>query len=178
MERRNLMESRIKLFGHPLHPMLVVIPLGLFITAVICDTVYLITNNPLMPTVSYYNILIGIIGGLVAAIVGLIEWSAIPAHTRAKAIGVWHATGNVVVVLLFAISWWMRNSNAAYTPTSTALIFSYVAIVLGAVTGWLGGELVYRLGVGTDHDANLNASNSLTHGGGDIPSQRGAPVGR
>lgn len=157
------MESKVKIFGHPIHPMLIIIPLGTFIAAIVSDTFFLITKNATLPGVSYFNISLGILGGLLAAVFGAVDWTALPAHTRAKSIATWHGLGNVVVVLMFAISWWLRTTTVQFVPSTLALVFSYAAILVGSLTAWLGGELVYRLGVGTDRDANLDASNSLSH---------------
>lgn len=155
------MQSKIKLFGHPVHPLLIVIPLGLFVASIIFDTIYIFTKNPLLPGVSFFNISLGIIGGLLAAIFGFLDWTSIPAQTRAKRIGVWHGLGNVIVVVLFSVSWWLRMIYPSLIPSVLALTFSYLAIVLGVVTAWLGGELVFRLNVGPDRDASLNATSSL-----------------
>lgn len=156
------MESRVKLFGHPVHPQLIVFPLGLLATAVIFDVVYMITANVSFPTVSFYMIAAGIIGGLLAAIFGLIDWLALPSNTRAKSIGLWHGIGNVLIVLLFAVSWLLRRDNANFVPDSLALILSFAGFALALVTGWIGGELVYRLGVAVDPGANVNAPSSLS----------------
>lgn len=160
------MESKAKALGHPIHQMLIPFPFGLLSTAVIFDVVYLIWGNPTMVTVSYWMIIAGIIGGLVAAPFGLIDWLAIPQGTRAKSVGLLHGGGNVVVLLLFLASWWLRYSNVdasvAYLPTTTALLLSFVGFALAGVTGWLGGELVDRLSVGVDDGANLNAVSSLS----------------
>jgi uncharacterized membrane protein len=156
------MESKSKLFGHPIHPMLVAFPVGLFITAVICDIIYLITKNTFFPIVSYYNIIIGIILGLTAAIFGFRDWLALPTDTRAKRIGLMHGSGNVILVVLFVVSWLLRMPNANFVPTALALVFSFAGLVLGSLTAWLGGELVYRLGVAPDIGANLNAPSSLS----------------
>jgi uncharacterized membrane protein len=120
------------------------------------------TDNDNFTTVAYWCIAAGIIGGLLAAVFGLIDWLNIPGDTRAKAVGMWHGIGNVVVVALFALSWWLRYSDPAYTPSTTAFILALVGIGIGAVTGWLGGELVDRLGVGVDPGAHLNAPSSLS----------------
>src|SRR3982751_5090345 len=114
------MESKIKLFGHPIHPMLIVFPLGLLATAVILDVIYLFNGNAALATVSFWNIIAGIIGGLAAAVFGLIDWLAVPSGTRAKAIGLWHGTGNVVVVVLFGASWFLRRGTPT-APGTTAL---------------------------------------------------------
>src|SRR5918997_2242001 len=124
------MESRAKALGHPIHQMLVPFPFGLLATAVIFDIIYLVWGNPAMATVAYWMIAAGIIGGLVAAPFGLIDWVAIPQGTRAKSVGLLHGGGNVVVLLLFLASWWLRYGNVeagiAYLPTTTALVLSFV----------------------------------------------------
>jgi uncharacterized membrane protein len=156
------MESRAKLFGHPIHPMLVVVPLGLFIFVLVCDVAYILTRRPEFAVVAYWDIAGGIIGGLLAAVFGAIDWLAIPGGTRAKAIGVWHGLGNVLVVALFAVNWLVRSNVPGFVPSPTAIALTFAAVALGAVTAWLGGELVDRLGVGVDEGANLDAPNSLT----------------
>jgi uncharacterized membrane protein len=156
------MESRAKLLGHPIHPMLITFPLGLLPTGLIFDIVHVITKNPLWAQVSYWMIAAGIIGGLVAAVFGAIDWAAIPSGTRAWRIGLLHGGGNVVVVALFAVSWYLRY-RAGGPPSSLAIALAACGVALAGVTGWLGGELVDRLGVGVDEGANLNAPSSLTH---------------
>jgi uncharacterized membrane protein len=156
------MESKAKLLGHPIHPMLIVLPLGLFIAAVVFDAVYLWRGSPIFATVAYWNIAAGIAGGLLAAVFGLIDWLAIPAGTRAKRIGLLHGGANVVVVLIFAFVWWMRGDTADATPTTNLFLLEVAALGLGTIGGWLGGELVDRLGVGVDDGAHLDAPSSLS----------------
>jgi uncharacterized membrane protein len=156
------MESRVKLFGHPVHPMLVVFPLGLLATAVIFDIIYLLSGSELLPTASFYMIAAGVLGGLLAAIFGFIDWMALPTDTRAKNLGLWHGLGNFVIVLLFIGSWLLRRDNVGFVPDSLALILSFLATAMALVTAWIGGELVYRMGVGVDPGANVNAPNSIT----------------
>src|SRR5215468_5129226 len=95
------MESRAKLFGHPVHQMLIVFPLGLLATGVIFDIIYLASGTRGFAGVAYWLILSGIIGGLLAAPFGFIDWVSIPSGTRAKRIGAMHGLGNAVVLLLF-----------------------------------------------------------------------------
>src|SRR5919112_4010202 len=102
------MESRAKLLGHPVHPMLIVLPLGLFIGAVVFDAIYLWRGTESLASVGYWNIAGGVVAGLLAAVFGFIDWLAIPSGTRAKRIGAIHGGGNVVVVLLYALSWYTR----------------------------------------------------------------------
>jgi uncharacterized membrane protein len=101
------MESRAKLLGHAAHAILIVFPLGLLATAVIFDVIYLFTNNPNLALVSFWMIAAGVVGGFVAAPFGWWDWLAIPNNTRAKAVGLTHGVGNVIVLLLFIISWWI-----------------------------------------------------------------------
>ncbi|MDQ3006055.1 MAG: DUF2231 domain-containing protein, partial [Chloroflexota bacterium] len=86
----------------------------------------------------------------------------LPNNSRARNIGVWHGLGNVVIVVLFGVSWLLRGSNVDFLPNSLALILSFAGVALALITGWIGGELVYRLGVGIDTGANINAPSSLT----------------
>jgi uncharacterized membrane protein len=155
------MESRAKLAGHAIHPMLITLPLGLLATAVIFDILYLVTETDGFATASFYMIAAGIIGGLLAAIFGLWDWLAIPAGTRAKRIGLLHGVGNVLVVALFAVSWLLRRGQADYQPDGLAFWLGVVAVLLALWTAWAGGELVERLGVGVDEGANLDAPSSL-----------------
>lgn len=161
------MESKAKALGHPIHQMLVPIPFGLLATAAIFDLIYLIWGNTTMIVVSYWMIAAGIIGGLVAAPFGFFDYLAIPAGTRAKSVGLIHGVGNVVVLVLFAGSWWLRygaanlGSSDIHLPSTLALVLSFAGFALAGVTGWLGGELVDRLGVGVDDGAHLDAPNSI-----------------
>jgi len=133
----------------------------LLATAMIFDIVYLATGNLRLSDVAYWMIVAGVLGGLAAAPFGLIDWLAIPAGTRAKSIGALHGVGNVVVVLLEAASWYIR-SRTGVPPTTAAYVFSFVGVGLALWTGWLGGELVDRLGIGVDPGAHVNAPSSLS----------------
>lgn len=156
------MESRAKVFGHAAHAILIVFPLGLLSTSVIFSVIYLFNDNPVMATVAYWMQVAGIVGGLVAAPFGWIDWFAIPAGTRAKRVGLLHGWGNVLVLLLFVGStlFWMDEVES---PPTISHVLSFAAFGLAGLTGWLGAELVERLGVGVDDGAHLNAPNSLSN---------------
>lgn len=166
------MESKAKFMGHAIHPMLIVFPLGLLATSLFFDIAYLSTGDGTFGTVSFWMIAAGVCGGLAAAVFGLIDWFAIPSGTRAKSIGLWHGVGNVVVTLLFVVSWFLRLELPEH-PGSGAITLSVIAVVLAAITGWLGGELVDRLGVGVDEGAHLDAPSSLS---GRAASERHVPA--
>ena len=159
------MESRAKALGHPIHPMLITVPLGLLATAVVFDVLHLITDRKGFAISAGYMIAAGIVGGLVAAVPGLVDWLAIPPGTRAKRVGALHGIGNVVVILLFALSW-LARTGSDWDPGVLAIVLGFAGLAVAGFTGWLGGELVDRLGVGVDEDANLNAPSSLGGGRG------------
>ncbi|GHO70451.1 membrane protein [Ktedonobacter sp. SOSP1-52] len=154
------MESKVKLFGHPIHPMLIAFPLGLLATSLVFDIVHWITGNGFFSHVAFWMIAAGVIGGLLAAIFGLIDWLIIPSGTRAKTVGMFHGVGNVVIVVLFIVSWLLRM-NTQTNPSVLAYALSVVGVVLALITSWLGGELVDRLGVGVDEGAHLDTPSSL-----------------
>ncbi len=160
------MESKAKALGHPIHQMLIPFPFGLLATAVIFDVVYLVWGNPVMATVAYWMIIAGIVGGLVAAVPGWVDWFAIPSGTRAKSVGLLHGGGNVLVLLLFITGCWVRHDTPAepetHVPSTLALVLSFAGGGISLLTGWLGGELVERLGMAVHPGAHLDAPNSLS----------------
>ena len=156
------MESRAKFLGHPAHQMLIVFPLGLLATGVIFDIIRLVGGSETMAVVAYWTIAAGIIGGFLAAPFGWIDWLAIPRGSRAKSVGLWHGAGNVIVLLLFIGSWLLRR-DAPERPEALALTLSFAGAGLAMLTGWLGGELVDRLGIGVDNGAHPDAPSSLSH---------------
>lgn len=155
------MESRLKVLGHPVHPMLVMFPVALFVTAVLFDCADVVGGPRVLGDVAYWNIGVGLIGGLLAAAAGAVDLLAIPSRTRAKRIGVTHALVNTGMILLFAGVWAVRMSADQRGVGGGLFAIEVVGLVGIGVGAWLGGELVDRLGVGVDRDADLNASNSL-----------------
>src|SRR5205823_7151142 len=81
------MESRAKLFGHPIHQMLIAFPLGVLGMSFFFDLIAAGTSRPQLHQAAYYMIAAGVVTGLLAAVFGLIDFLAIPAGTRAKRIG-------------------------------------------------------------------------------------------
>ena len=155
------MESRAKLLGHPVHQQLIVFPLGLLATAVAFDLIAYIMNDSKWTGMAFYLIGAGILMGLTAAVFGAIDWLAIPNGTRAKRVGTVHGIGNVIVISLFSVSFVLRWSDPL-NAGGVAYAFSYAGALLSLLTGWLGGELVGRLGVGVDDGAHLDAPSSLS----------------
>lgn len=155
------MDSRLKVAGHAVHPMLIPLPLGMFLGTVVFDVAHLVTDDPQYATVAYFMAVLGVIGGVLAAATGFVDLKSIPKGTRAKRVGNVHAIGNDVVIVLFALSALLRYRAEEYDPSALALTLTFVGAAVSLVTGWLGGELVERLGVGVDREAHLDASSSL-----------------
>jgi uncharacterized membrane protein len=132
---------------HPIHPMLVPIPIGLWIFSLVCDLVYAGgSTNPAWTTVAFYCMGGGIVGALAAALPGLIDLLSLPAGPRKTA--VLHMTINLVVVALYAVNFWMRMS-APENPGKLVWL-SLVSVGLLAVSGWLGGKMVFEHGIAVD----------------------------
>lgn len=155
------METRAKILGHPIHQMLIVFPLGLLATSFAFDIIHLATRNGHWADISFYMITAGILGGLLSALFGLIDFLGIPSHTRAKRLGAVHGIGNVIVVGLFVVSWFMRL-GAPTAPRGVAILLSGIGVALALVTGWLGGELTDRLAIGVSEGAHPDSPSSLS----------------
>jgi len=156
------MEAKAKLLGHPIHQMVIVLPLGLLIGAWIADVALFVTGKPALAAVAYWNTIGGIAGGLFAAIFGFIDWIAVPIGTRAKRVGMWHAGFNVLMLLLFTGSLLIRHFQPTHMPTLAAFGCATGGLAISIVSGWLGGELVNRLGVGVSSNVGLDAPSSLS----------------
>lgn len=138
------MKPRVRVFGQPMHQILSVFPLGLLGTSFFFDIAWLVRGRAELATVSWWMIFAGVVGGALAAVFGLIDFSAIPRTTRARRVGMWHGIGTTVVVLLFALSWLLRR-DAPAKPESMAIALSAVGVLLTVLTGWLGAQLADQM---------------------------------
>lgn len=159
------MESRVKFLGHPLHQVMVVIPLGLLIGSVGFDVYGYLRGDADWAIAAHRMMGAGIVTALIAAPFGTIDWLAIPSGTRAKRIGALHGGSNVAMLLLVGLSWWLRRDSPA-APGGMAVSLGVLAFVTMGLSSWFGGELVTRLGVGVSDGAHLDASSSLRTGEG------------
>jgi len=149
-------ESRARVLGHSLHQILIAFPLGLLVTSVGFDAMALVTGAAQWLLISYYTMIVGLLTGGVAAIAGAIDYFAIPAGTRAKRVGLVHGSTSLVMLLLFAMSAFLRTAHPlSFHPAAFTL--SLIGLMVSGLAGWLGGELVTRMGVGVADGAHLNA---------------------
>jgi len=132
---------------HPLHPILVALPIGLWIFSLVCDVVYRFgPHEEIWPLMAWYAIVAGLVGAVAAAVPGAIDFFSIT-DPPAGRVALLHLLVNAGLVVLFALNAWLRS---VLLPGSVLLlVLSVVGIAGLVVSGWLGGELVYvhRIGV-------------------------------
>jgi len=163
------MTSKTKLLGHAVHPMLVHVPLGLFVTTALFDTIDRFAGHATsLAVASFWNSVAGVASALVAAFFGMLDLFAIPRNTRAFRIGIAHGLGNLVMTGMFGICAALRWSNPGYRLGAGGFVLELAAVSLSMVTVWLGTELIEHLGVAVDDTAHLDAPSSLH----DIPVHR------
>jgi uncharacterized membrane protein len=133
--------------GHPIHPMLVGIPIGLCTFSLVADLIRLLgSGKPVWFDLAFYAIAGGIIGALVAAIPGLIDYLSIT-NDRVRDIALAHMVTALFVVVLFGVSLWVRwQGDHGILPVA----LSAVGLILLGLVGWLGGEMVFVHGMGMD----------------------------
>ena len=144
------MRTPASIAGHPIHPMLVPIPIGLWIFSLVCDLIHAGgSSNPAWTTVALYTMGGGIVGALAAAIFGVVDVLSLPPGPRKT--GLTHMAINLVIVVLYVINLWLRLR----TPESPGNLvwLSVIAIGLLVISGWLGGKMVYVHGIAVDTDA-------------------------
>ena len=138
------MSTPASIKGHPIHAMLVPLPIGLWIFALVADVVIHLGGGPAWRTVAFYSIGGGVVGALLAAIPGLVDLVSMgPGPTRR--IGVWHMSLNLLAVAIFAVNFVMRWKTFDH---SGRLLLTVLGVVVIGISGWLGGEMVYVGGVG------------------------------
>jgi uncharacterized membrane protein len=146
------MRTPANIAKHPIHPMLIPIPIGLWIFSLVCDLIHAAGSaDPAWPTVALYTMGGGIVGALAAALPGLIDLLSLPPEPRRTAI--MHMVINLMVVALYVINFWMRLNHSVDLKVPLGL--SIIGIGLLVISGWLGGKMVYVHGVAVDPGANV-----------------------
>jgi len=148
------MTTRITIAGHPLHPMLVTLPIGLWVFSLVSDIVYASTGDIRWDVTAYFTLGGGIVGALVAAAPGLFDFLGLH-DARERRVGVIHLTLNLAIVAVQAINFWLRGLPS--TADRLPMLISVVAVAALVVSGWLGGQLVHVLGVTQPHHGEADA---------------------
>jgi len=142
MQTRNP-ASTANIGGHPMHPLLVILPIGFFIATFLFDVVFWQTGNQAFATGALWLLGAGLVGAVFAAVTGLIDFSG---DRRIRALGdAWqHATGNVILVLVQLFSFYQRYRYGASAVVPLGLGLSLLGVLIMLFTGYKGGEMVYR----------------------------------
>ncbi|HEY5885627.1 MAG TPA: DUF2231 domain-containing protein [Pyrinomonadaceae bacterium] len=144
------MASPASIGGHPIHPMIIPFPIALWVFSLVADVVYLWRGNPVWKDwIAFYALLAGTIMAAVAAVPGLIDWLSLKEPKVVK-IANWHARLNVIALLVFAGSLYLRTTQLTGDNHTIPLLLSVFGAVLISISGWLGGELVFKHGVAVD----------------------------
>jgi uncharacterized membrane protein len=149
------MSSRISIAGHPIHPMLVTIPIGLWVFSFICDLVFVSTGDARWDITAYFTLGGGIVGALLAAVPGLLDFLGLH-EPRERHVGVIHLILNLAIVAVQAVNFWLR-SEPDISVGNLPVLISLVAIAALVVSGWLGGKLVHVFGVTQPHHGEHDA---------------------
>jgi uncharacterized membrane protein len=136
-------------YGHPFHPILVTVPIGAWVAAVVFQIASAVTTEDaeMFAEAAYWLIALGIIGALVAAVFGLLDLMTIPRGTQAFKTAITHMALNLTVVALFAVDFGIRAAQGYESVEPVNWVLSLVALALLLVSGWLGGKLAYHYGV-------------------------------
>ncbi|MBI2815860.1 MAG: DUF2231 domain-containing protein [Acidobacteria bacterium] len=145
------MRSKAAIGDHPIHPALVPIPIGAFVLALIGDIMHSYNGELFWYQFALYCVGIGILTALIAAIFGFVDFVAVPMSTAARRLATMHLSLNLVAVVLYAVTFFLRLNNAAYQTDrwTIAMVLEVVPLVMLAVSGWIGGQMAYvhRVGV-------------------------------
>jgi len=135
-------------YGHPFHPIAVTIPIGAWMASIVFDIIAFFVDDPEPFVVgAAVLIVIGLVGAVVAAVLGLLDLSTLAPGTPARRTALVHMVLNLAVVVVFAIGAVIRFASDDDEVNVFAFILSLVAVAALGVSGWLGGKLSYHYGV-------------------------------
>lgn len=141
------MSSPASIKKHPIHPMLVGVPIGLWVFALICDAGHAVSGNAVWQTVATYCVAGGIVGAVLAAVPGLIDYFSVD-EADMKRIATLHLAVNLGAVVIFALNLWLRFRLPA--DSVLPLVLSVAGVLAIGFGGWLGGEMVYVKGMAVE----------------------------
>ena len=150
------MASPASIGGHPVHPMIIPFPIALWVFSLVADLIFLWRGNPVWRDyIAFYTLLAGIIGAVAAAVPGFIDWLSLK-NPRVVKIANWHARLNVIALLVFAASFYLRTRGGSALVSGSyniPIALSVFGVILISISGYLGGEMVFKHGVGVDQQS-------------------------
>src|SRR5438046_4345472 len=163
-----------KLLGHPLHPILVHIPMAMWPSALVFDVLSRrqIGGNA-MVQLSFYAIAFGLAAALLATPTGLVDWSGIKKQKPAWKIGLYHLSLNLVVTLLFAVNLALRwqTFREASEVDRIPLLLSAVGALILIISAYLGGRMVYEYGISVARMSKKKWRRLAAAGGANLPPE-------
>ena len=161
------MRSKFSILGHPIHPLLVAFPIGLFIWALVADIVYFATSKHMMwYDMAFWAGTVAWIGGLVAALPGFGDYFTVAIKSDARRIATAHMVLNVAVVALFFVAWLLMLNNGAIDGgrLTAVLILHIIGVGFLGLSGWLGGEMAFRHHIGmVPEDMEVETAEHMRH---------------
>jgi uncharacterized membrane protein len=139
--------STASLGGHPIHAMLVPFPMVCFVGALITDAVYWRSMSFIWVTFSVWLLTAGLVGAGLAMIAGVIDFAADRRIRQIRSAWV-HALGNGLVIALSLINVFVHSRDGYTAVVPTGIILSGIVVLIMMITGWIGGEMVYRHRIG------------------------------
>jgi len=139
--------STVAIAGHPLHPLSVIFPIAFLAAALGSDFGYWLTRDFFWARASLWLIGLGLLGGVIAAIIGLSDFLQIE-RVRKRSAGWTHLILNVAILVLTTLNFILRLGNSESRILPLGLLLSVIVGTLTSVSGWFGAELSYRHKIG------------------------------
>jgi len=154
------MKSKASIAGHPIHPMLVPVPIGAFSLVIVGDVASIITHVPFWYQFSFVCLTVGILSALLAAIFGLIDYTSVIMSAAGRKLATAHMVINIAAILLYALAWWLRWALKAPTASfpMTVTILEIATFLILGTSGWIGGKLAYEHKIGVVENADPEAT--------------------
>ncbi len=147
MQEAVRVRSTAQIASHPIHPMLVPIPIACFGGALLTDIVYVITAEIMWANFSAWLLVVGVVFGVLAAVAGLIDFLS-NRLVREQAPAWPHLLGSAIALILAIFNVLIHTRDAWTSVWPWGLVLSALTVLILPITGWLGWALVYRYGVG------------------------------
>jgi uncharacterized membrane protein len=139
--------STARIGGHPIQPMLVSFPIVCFVLNFVADVIYIQNRSPGWATATHWLLAIGLGFAALAAVAGLTDFLGDKRIQTADAVK--HMLANVTAVVIELINLILRLNNPEFIPR-TGVILSAVVVLILLYSGWKGGDLVFRHGIGVE----------------------------
>lgn len=141
---------RLRIAGHPVHPILTDFPVGLWVISFVWDVVAISTGSTLWWTLSFWTMLVGLLMALPTAVTGLVDFTGIRPEDPAKRTAIVHLVLTVSVASLFLVNLVLRGGSEPPPNAGLAVFLTGFADLLLMFGGWFGGKLVFVHGIGTE----------------------------